>query len=362
MVNLSPSIGKIAGIEIQLDWSFLLLLVFALLISLYAFAVFVVLFVCVLLHELAHSITSNRYHIKAKKIVLLPIGGISMIDFESVKPNTELKISLAGPLANIAISIFVGAFIPLAPAGSISQALVFVSEINLLLGLFNLLPAFPLDGGRLLRAYLQKGRGRLRATELTVKASDVMLMLFMAGTVVFIAFSGYPLENSELLVLYNLIVAMFIYSGAQSELQDAYVKEYTSDLKVGDAMSGNYVKVSANATMHDLYNAMRTHRHPIALFEGGNDVKIVRLPSDRKKLMDISLLNKRVKAFGVKLQKISVNATLPKAINAMRQSDYGVMAAMDGRKLAGILLAQNVDTIVALHIAKRRREKTHKNI
>ena len=75
MVNISPYIGSISGIKIQLHWSFVLLLVFSLVLSFYLFAVIVLLFVCVLLHELAHSITSKRNGIGVKKIILLPIGG-----------------------------------------------------------------------------------------------------------------------------------------------------------------------------------------------------------------------------------------------------------------------------------------------
>src|SRR5271170_3744124 len=108
MVDLSPKIGSIGGIDIQLHWTFIMLLIFILFLSFYLFVIWVLLFVCVLIHELVHSITSKRNGIKVKKIVLYPLGGGSIIDFEKVSPEIEFRISIVGPIASLLIAMIVG--------------------------------------------------------------------------------------------------------------------------------------------------------------------------------------------------------------------------------------------------------------
>ena len=108
MADFSPHIGRIFGIDVELHWSFILLLVVILFLSLYYFIIWALLFVFVLLHELVHSVTSRRNGVNVKKIILYPFGGGSVIDFENVTPEVEFRISIVGPLASLLIAALLG--------------------------------------------------------------------------------------------------------------------------------------------------------------------------------------------------------------------------------------------------------------
>ena len=255
MVNISPYIGSISGIKIQLHWSFVLLLVFSLVLSLYLFAVIVLLFICVLLHELAHSITSKRNGIGVKKIILLPIGGASVIDMEEIDPDIEFRISIAGPIASIFIGVALGVAVVLIPGGAVRHLVQLLFLINILLGVFNLLPGFPLDGGRVFRSYEQKKHSFFDATKITVKLSKIVIVLFIVGTVIYAAVEpGYTFAYREFVVFWDILIAIFLYGGAQAEYQTAYVREMAADLRVRDAVSKDFASVKPGTTIGELYN------------------------------------------------------------------------------------------------------------
>lgn len=355
MAGLSPTIGRIAGIKIELHWSFLLLLLFVLVLSLYVFALFVILFVCVLLHELSHSLTSLHYKVKVNKIVLLPIGGISVMDLDTVKPKEEFNIALAGPLASFALGALFLLFIPIAPAGIIHQTVVFTAEINLLLGVFNILPGFPLDGGRVFRAYLQRKRSYLKSTQITVKLSNVVLALFVIGTIIFAIYAkGYSLLNREFLVFYDVFIVMFLYSGSQAEMQSAYAKTYASNLYVKAALSKNFTVVDRNARLSSIYEKMlKSHTH-IILFKDGSSVKLARIPSRLQSANDASpsVLSRPVYAYGMELPVVSYNTKLLKAVGEMQSRNAPLAVVTAGKKIVGVVFSQHADSIIALHVSK----------
>ena len=358
MAGFSPTIGRIAGIEIELHWSFLLLLLFVLILSLYTFVLFVILFICVLLHELSHSITSQHYKIKVKKIVLLPIGGISVMDLDTVKPNQEFNIALAGPIASFVIGAAFLLLIPFSPLGMIRQTVVFTAEINLLLGVFNIMPGFPLDGGRVFRAYLERKRQYLEATKITVKVSNIVLALFVIGTIIFAIYAtGYSLVSREFLVFYDIFIVMFLYSGSQAELQSAYVKTYASDLRVKDALSRNFLLVDKNSRLPAIYKKMLKSRTSILLFRDGPAVKIVRLPQKLPFMHDAKtkeLMSRPISQFGTKIAVIKYREKLVKALENMQQENSSIAAVTDGKRIIGVILSQHADSIIALHISRKK--------
>ncbi|MGI0133927.1 MAG: site-2 protease family protein, partial [Candidatus Micrarchaeaceae archaeon] len=244
MVDLSPYVGSIAGIRIQLHWSFILLLVgIFLLTSPYLFLIWVLLFACVLVHELAHSLLAKRNGIPVKKIILYPFGGGSVIDFEKVNPSMEYRISIIGPVSSLALALVFGAASLYAPSGTVQSTLYLLFVLNVFLGVFNILPWFPLDGGRALRSYLQKTRSFFTATKIAVNVSKVVTILFIIGTVIYVALIPGTFVYKEFVVLFDIIIGMFIYGGAQSELRLAYVKTNITKLKARDAISRNFTVV-----------------------------------------------------------------------------------------------------------------------
>ena len=184
-------IGKLAGIDVYMHATFLLLVAFIVVASwveshnvdrvLIAVAFTLVLFGCIVLHELGHALTARRYGIRTRDIVLLPIGGVGRLERMPEDPNQELRVALAGPAVNVLIAAalfgllaLVGGLPTWHEAINISWTghnfLPSLMAVNVWLVLFNLIPAFPMDGGRVLRALLAK---RMDYTEATQTAAHV---------------------------------------------------------------------------------------------------------------------------------------------------------------------------------------------
>ncbi len=354
----SPYIGKVFGIRVQLHWTFVMLLLFGLFLIavspalIYLFIIIVLLFVCVFIHELAHSITAKRNGINIKKIVLLPIGGASVMDTDDIAPELEYRISIVGPLMSIFLGFIFGIFVVYIPAGIGKQLVQFLFLINILLGAFNLIPGFPLDGGRVFRSYLQKKRSYLRATELTVKASNIVVVLLIVGTIIYAAtLVNYSLFEKEFIVFWDVLIAMYLYGGAKAEMQNAYMKEYTSDLHVKDVMSSNYAVVGKDASMEQLYKIMMQERTHIIIIKNGGDIRLV------TKLSPQGMFGKPVstKAYdaSIPLPSIDWKAKMSKALEIMANENTGILAVKKRGKFAGIVIGQHIEYVIALRLAKR---------
>lgn len=353
MDGYSPYLGRIAGIEIQLHWSFLLLLLVILFLSLYYFLIWVLLFVCVLVHELVHSITSRRNGVDVKKIVLYPFGGGSIIDFEKVSPSMEFRIAIAGPLASLLLGVGFGMLTIIAPPGMLRYTLQLLFILNVSLGVLNILPWLPLDGGRALRGYLQKRMDFFNATKTAVRVSNALSIIFIAGTLIYAALAhGYSLSYREMIVLWDVVIAMFVYGGAQSEMRSAVIRKNIAGLSVRDALSRNFFMTKKNASLQELYRQMvRKHTH-IAVFRDGDSFSIVS-NSALKAAASGATANITVGAFGIKLHTISPRERLYTAMERMRMGDFGILAVIEGKKLTGVLLAQHVDSIVSLYLSHK---------
>jgi Zn-dependent protease len=182
-------IGRFSGIDVKIHWTFFLLLVFfaflgyqasgSLMGALTSTLTIVALFVCVLLHEFGHSLVAQRLGLEIHSITLLPLGGVSNLESLPEKPADEVKITVAGPLVNVVLApIFFGVgllfgAVPRVPGdlfmsiGSVGQFFFYLGYLNVVLAIFNLIPAFPLDGGRILRALLATRLGAVRATDIS---------------------------------------------------------------------------------------------------------------------------------------------------------------------------------------------------
>lgn len=353
MAGLSPTIGKIDGIPIELHWTFILLLLFILFLNFYDFLLWVLLFVCVLIHELVHSINSKRNDIKVKKIVLYPFGGGSIIDFEKVKPEIEFRISLVGPIASLLIAVGFGIATILTPAGIIKSTLQLLFLLNVFLGIFNLLPWLPLDGGRALRSYLQKKRSFFDATKIAVMSSNIVTVLFIIGTFIYAALLPNSLFYKEFVVLIDVAIAFFIYSGAQVELQSAYIRENISDLKAVDAITKNYVLMNNKNSIRDLYKNIMDKQMHIVIFKNDDKFQILSNSSFQKLLRSRGKI--LPKDFMVDIPSIPYNLSLYNALERMRSEDSGIAAVVKAKRLVGILLMQHAESIIALHISQKKQ-------
>jgi Zn-dependent protease/CBS domain-containing protein len=238
-------IGRAFDIDVKVHWTFLLLLAFfgfaayqnsgSLASALVTVGIIVALFVCVLLHEYGHSIVAQRLGIEIADITLLPIGGLARLKSLPEKPWDEVKIAIAGPLVNVVLApIFFG--IALLLGGSLTtppdilggvqsagQVFVYLGFINVALVVFNLIPAFPMDGGRVLRGLLATRLGPVRATDIASAVGQ-----FFAA-----AFFLIGLLSGNLLLA---LVAVFIFFGASGEAQMVRQRETMRGLLVSDVM------------------------------------------------------------------------------------------------------------------------------
>jgi Zn-dependent protease len=199
-------------------------------------------FVSVLLHELAHSLTAIRDGIEVKKITLFIFGGLAQIEQEADDPGKEFRIAIAGPVTSLLLGgLFYLMSVGVAWVGGgdlFVGALGYLSTVNVILALFNLVPAFPLDGGRVLRAIIwKKTKDRSKATRIaTMTGSFFGYLLIFNG--VFLAFSGNLLNG-----VWMLFIGWFITQAAQTSYQQVMMSDLFNKICVRTFMTQNVVEV-----------------------------------------------------------------------------------------------------------------------
>jgi stage IV sporulation protein FB len=243
----SVNIGSIAGTAIRIHFTFLLFLAWIFVASWASggaaaawggLAFMLLLFACVLAHEFGHIFTARAFGVPTPDVTLLPIGGVARLARIPDKPMEEFLVAIAGPLVNVAIALVLivvaGASLSaqhLAAMESTKVSLVDrLAEVNLFLAVFNMIPAFPMDGGRVLRALLATRLGHLRATE--IAASIGQLVAFGLG---FLGLFGNPLL---------IFIAVFVYLAASSESQLVAIRAMSRDVPVDAAMMTEFATLT----------------------------------------------------------------------------------------------------------------------
>ncbi|MDR8394009.1 site-2 protease family protein [Aliifodinibius sp. S!AR15-10] len=226
-VKGSLVLGRVKGIRIQVHWTFLLLIGWVVFLEisrgndwvamLWSVGFIVILFACVVLHELGHALTAANYGIGTKQITLLPIGGLASLESMPENPREELLVAIAGPAVNAVIALFLYLFVPVGqflnqdPA-QLEQAmsaigagnfLFYLFSANVMLVVFNVIPAFPMDGGRILRALLSMRMSRAQATQIATRLGQLVALFFFLFGLIF----------NPILAL----IGVFVFFGAQGE-------------------------------------------------------------------------------------------------------------------------------------------------
>lgn len=244
----SLTIAKVAGVPIRLHWTFslLILLVFLSSSGMSSRAIedyiiwLVILFASVTLHELSHSVVAMRLGLKVHDIVLLPIGGVSEIEGMGTSPSTEGTVAIAGPLASIVLgAVFIG-LAAATKAGvwppnlslTTGSWLSRIGWLNLALAAFNLLPALPMDGGRVLRSLIARGGNQLLATRIAAGVAAVVA----------VGMIGFGLSDDDFLLD---LIGIFVLFGASSEWQSAKVRGVLQGVRVGSVMHADPTTVPA---------------------------------------------------------------------------------------------------------------------
>jgi len=260
------SLGRILNIPIGLDYSWFL--VFALLTWTLATSYFpaefknwsatqywivgaataILMFASVLLHELGHSVIAMRYKIPVRSITLFIFGGVAQIASEPPSAGAEFWIAIAGPVVSFALAIFFGLLQPVVGAVAPLLALAkYLAYINGTLALFNLIPGFPLDGGRVFRAIVWGVTRNLRRATL-IAANLGRLIAFL-----FILFGAWQIVTGNLSNgLWIAFIGWFLESAASSQLQHQVLHDSLAGHQVSDMMSRNYTLIPAETTLQQL--------------------------------------------------------------------------------------------------------------
>lgn len=242
----SFSLGRIAGTTVRVHVTFFLLLVWIWFMhyriggtpaAWEGVAFILAVFACVVLHEFGHALAARYLGIKTPDITLLPIGGLARLERMPEEPGQELVIAIAGPLVNVVIAALI--FLALGGVAGIEQMaqvedprgdfLVRLAGVNVFLVLFNLIPAFPMDGGRVLRALLATRMAWPRATQVAATIGQGLAFLF--------GFIG---------LLYNpllIFIAIFVYLAAAAESQNAQIRDISASVLVGDVMMTEFASL-----------------------------------------------------------------------------------------------------------------------
>ncbi len=208
-----------------------------------------VVFASVLTHEFGHSLVAIREGIPIQKITLFIFGGISHMESDPTSPSTELKVTAAGPLTSLLIAAVMGAiyFLVMPPGLLISEAVLIVASVNLVMAIFNLIPAFPLDGGRLFRSIAWVfSKNVLTATRIAVSIGSFFSFLIMALGFTMIFFQG------NIGGLWLIFIGWMIYQAGQTSYSQLVYKDTFEGMKVSELMSTDLKTISPEATMDEL--------------------------------------------------------------------------------------------------------------
>lgn len=352
----SMRLGRVAGIDVQVHFTFLLLLAFVAFVhwqnthsaeaALGGVLFIVALFGCVLLHEFGHALMARRYGIATRDITLLPIGGLARLERMPEKPAQEFWVAVAGPAVNVVIAAalfawlwatngFVRAEEMSVTGGSVLQRLMVV---NVFLVLFNLLPAFPMDGGRVLRAALAAKIGRRRATAIAANVGQAMAIVFgVAG------FFWNP---------FLVFIAIFVYLGAQGEADMVQMQSALEGLRVRDGMMTRFRTLAPEDTLERaVAELLAGSQQDFPVVEDGVPVGILRRNDLVKALAD----NRRDTPVGEVMSRgcETVDETMPlrAAVEAMQAKQCGTLPVMRDGRVAGLLTLENVSEIIMINTA-----------
>jgi Zn-dependent protease/CBS domain-containing protein len=245
-MSWSWRIGRIAGIDVYMHFTFLILLGWValshyqahgdLMEALSGVVFILALFGIVVLHELGHALAARRYGIRTRDITLLPIGGVARLERMPEDPGQELVVALAGPAVNVVLAALCFAWLVGERLAPLDEALKvggeFVSQlfwVNVALVLFNMLPAFPMDGGRVLRALLAMRLDYVRATQIAARIGQGMALLF--------GFLGLLPGSNPFLIF----IALFVWIGAAQESSMVQMRSALAGIPVSRAMITRFV-------------------------------------------------------------------------------------------------------------------------
>jgi len=363
MFGSSIKLFKVFGIEIRLDYSWFI--IFALFAYFFGFIYFpsvlpglnkgllalitvitvIFVFISVLIHEMSHSLVARRKGTSVEKITLFLFGGMAQIEKEPETPYSELIMAIAGPAASFVVAAIFGViWFFTKNIALVREPVGYLAIVNIILGVFNILPGYPLDGGRVLRAIIWKTTGNLeRATFIASTVGRVIGFVLIAAGIFFI-FMGNFLNG-----IWLAFMGWFIQSSAQMGYRQLIFETSIKGIKVRDIMNENIVNVTKDITIQDLvddyFMKYRFGRFPV--IEDEKTQRFIGVIS----LHDIKGVSKeewpKVKIGDIvksvsESEKVDMSMEISDAIKKMGKNDLGHLVIMSGNKLRGIITKSDV--------------------
>lgn len=351
---------KLAGIGLYVHWTFSLLIIYLIYINMKAglnpqqisWSILFVLsiFVCVVLHELGHALTARRFGIKTEDITLYPIGGVARLERIPEKPYQELLVSIAGPLVNIAIMLLL---LPtffnsdfwelLGGSGGVitpENFLPSLAFLNIWLALFNLIPAFPMDGGRILRSLLAMRMDRLKATAFAVSIGKWLAFGFIIA-----GFFYNP---------FLIFIGVFVILGAHAEYEAVKNKDAVAGLTASEAMMPQWHELDANQPLSMAIDALlRTDSKSFLIRENGTyvgtldrDTMIKALREQGESAIISSVCDRN-------LSYVDRETPVDHVFSRFRDDRVPLVLVMDKGVLVGVIDAENIAELILVRQAMK---------
>jgi Zn-dependent protease/CBS domain-containing protein len=343
----SIRIARVAGIDVKVHWTFAVLLVWLAAINISggktlaqtALGVGFVLaiFVCVVLHEFGHALVARRFGIRTADITLLPIGGLARLQRMPEDPKQEFWIAVAGPMVNVLIVAILfpliwlsRGFVDFSPdMASGDDFWMFLLLVNLSLVVFNMIPAFPMDGGRILRSLLAQKMDYVRATGIAASVGQLIAVGF--------GIFGY-FYNAFL-----MFIGLFVFLGARAEATMVSTRAMLGERRVRDAMLTRFVAVSPEQSVGSVVDELLAgEQQDFPVIEGNRVIGMVRR-SDLVNTTAADRLDAPVRSvMEVTCTPVSENAMLRDTLELMQHSRCRALPVERDGRLVGLLTEENV--------------------
>lgn len=339
-------VGTLYGIPIRIHFTFIFLLLFLGVISVLAqgwlgalrsLLLIAFVFVCVFLHELAHCFVSLRYGVRVRSITLLPIGGLAMFEDLPREPYKEIRIALAGPAANFVLALWLGVLLLvvnptglLRPGISAAALLPSLFWANLYIGLFNLIPAYPLDGGRVLRAGLARRRDYIDATRLAAGIGQFFSLLFILAGLV----AAHP---------WLVLIGLFVFWAGVAEERITVLQSALEHIYLEDVMLTDFQTLSPSDSLFDaLDRALHSLQDDFPVLSEGKVVGVLTRSGLLRAFAGQGWNNSVQAVMTARFETAQRRETLARAFNKLIGRGLSMIPVLDGSRVVGIVTLQNV--------------------
>ena len=359
----SFKLGKVAGIGIFIHWTFSLLILFIIFMNyksgqnttqiIWSVVFILSIFITVLLHELGHALAAKNYNIKTKDITLLPIGGLARLERIPEKPMEELIVAFAGPLVNIALAFITAFFISIPDntdklmaelSNGVNANNFFLNFflVNFWLAIFNLIPAFPMDGGRVLRALLSFKLPRNVATRIAARIGQFLAMAF-----IILGFFTSP---------FLIFIGIFVIIGAQIEADYTESKFMLKGFKVEDVVMKDYQTIDADEKIKKAVELLLDSQNKIFLITE-NNIPVGTLNRDQI-IMALSKKGDDEFIYNVMDRNLIIlesNSLLENVFELIQQNKSTLMLVMENNQLIGTLDIENLLEFILINEVKIKK-------